>query len=300
MLLYDLVERCNYRNENLDAHEQCQDCEYGCDCPHDCTVCLGYVHYPQRAPKKRKYDCVHMADCYYCKYAFKYASEIVYGLRQLADLRSKKTLRVMSIGCGPCTELAAIDYLRGTQELNYDRLDFRGIDPLNQMWKYIWEDIEEFYGDEVHFFDWNILDAIDIIVQKNWIPDIIIFQYVFSDMYKNNTQEEIVDFIEKLAKFINNQKQKKIYIFVNDINLSTDYKGGREFFDILCNKIASPKIIRRLHFNNSNAERHYDYGVEYETNELVFGIPSQEIYEKYNPFDSCASAQILIKKEVEG
>lgn len=119
-------------------------------------------------------------------------------------------------------------------------------------------------------------------------------------MYKNNTQEEIVDFIEKLAKFINNQKQKKIYILVNDINLSTDYKGGREFFDILYNKITSPKRNRRRHFNNSNSERHYEYGEEYKTNELVFGIQSREVYEKYNPFDSCASAQILIKKDVEG
>lgn len=41
MLLYDLVERCNYRNENLATCGQCQDCEYGDDCPHDCTVCLG-------------------------------------------------------------------------------------------------------------------------------------------------------------------------------------------------------------------------------------------------------------------
>ncbi len=296
MLLYDLVEKCNYRNANLVAHEQCQHCEYGCDSPHNCMICLEYVHYPQRAPKKRKYDCVHMADCYYCKYSFKYASEIVYGLRQFADIRDKKTLKVMSIGCGPCTELAAIDYLRETSELNYDRLEFRGIDPLNQMWQYIWKDIKEYYGDEVQFFDWDILNGIDMIVQKKWIPDVIIFQYVFSDMYKNSTQKEIVNFLEKLAKFINNQKQNKIYILVNDINLSINYKGGREFFDILCNKIVSPKIIRHKHFYNSNKERHYEYGEEYETNELIFKIPSQEIWERYSPFDSCASAQISIKK----
>lgn len=58
------------------------------------------------------YCCVHMADCYYCKYAYKYASEITYGLACFAEIRNKKTLKIMSVGCGPCTELAAVDYLK--------------------------------------------------------------------------------------------------------------------------------------------------------------------------------------------
>lgn len=53
-----------------------------------------------------------MADCYYCKYAYKYASEMVYGLSCFAEIRDKKKLKIMSVGCGPCTELAAVDYLK--------------------------------------------------------------------------------------------------------------------------------------------------------------------------------------------
>ena len=95
MLLYELVEKCSLRDEYRCIHEQCGDCTYGNNCVHDCKECLKYVHFPTTAPAVREYDCVHMADCYYCKYAYKYASEIVYGLEQFIDIQNKKKLKVM-------------------------------------------------------------------------------------------------------------------------------------------------------------------------------------------------------------
>ncbi len=46
--------------------------------------------------------------------------------------------------------------------------------------------------------------------------------------------------------------------------------GGREFFDLIESKIQTPKIVRRMHFNNVNKERHYEYGGQYDSSELVF------------------------------
>lgn len=296
MLLYELVERCHYRNGNEITHEQCVDCSYGDDCPHNCLECLEYVHFPQKAPKPRTYDCAHMADCYYCKYSFRYASEIVYGLKQFADIREKKHLKVMSVGCGPCTELAAIDYLHRINELHYETLEFRGIDPLRKVWKHIWGDIQNELGRGVRFFDRNVLELVDIIIEHNWVPDLIIFQYVFSDMYKHHEQNDIEVFIEKLATFLNEQTDKPIYILANDINLSGAYGGGLDFFDILNERIEVGKISRKRHFKNSNRKGHFEYGEEYKTNALVFGDIPEEIGSLYQPFDSCASAQILIKK----
>ncbi len=297
MLLYDLIENCSYRDEYQNKHEQCEDCSYGECCPRDCQDCLQYVHYPQKAPAPRKYDCVNMADCYYCKYAYKYASEIVYGLRQFNKIRNKKELKIMSVGCGPCTELAAVDYLKEQGVLTYDRLQYRGIDPLGDVWKYIWNDIREYYGKEIKFYPNDILQLEDIIVKHSWVPDVLIFQYVFSDMYKHSDEEEIIQFINKLADFLNSYEEKPIYILCNDINLSKSMGGGREFFDILESKIMEPKIVRKMHFDNINKDRHYEYGEQYNSNALVFNNISNEIKNAYNPFESCASAQILIKKE---
>ena len=263
MLLYDLIEKCSYRDEFQNEHEQCEDCSYGDNCPGDCQKCLQYVHYPQNAPVPRKYDCVHMADCYYCKYAYKYASEITYGLACFAEIRNKKTLKIMSVGCGPCTELAAVDYLKEKGVLNYEKLQYRGIDPLGNVWRRIWNDIKEYFGNGINFYQKDILELVDIITRHSWIPDVLIFQYVFSDMYKN---------------------------------LSKSYNGGREFFDVLESKISNPKIVRRMHFNNNNKDRHFEYGDEYKRNCLIFDDIPDEIRKEYNPFDCCASAQILIKK----
>lgn len=53
---------------------------------------------------------------------------------------------------------------------------------------------------------------------------------------------EINQFIDKLATFLNACGEKPIYILCNDINLSKAYNGGREFFDALESKISNPKV----------------------------------------------------------
>lgn len=229
MLIDDLVYECDERyRQNKDS---CQ-CEY-CKCEicdeSNCAECLRSIHYPEKDNEKRTYDCVNMADYYYCRYSYRYASEVVYGLKQFRDIANLDTLKVMSVGCGPCTELAAIDYMRQKGEINYKKLEFRGIDPLNDMWKYIWEDIDAYYKGKVKFFERDILELVDIIVEKKWIPDLIIFQYVFSDMCKKKTAGEINIFIDKLAKFLNEQTGKSIYILANDANIGMKYEGGRDF-----------------------------------------------------------------------
>lgn len=297
MLLYELVEKCSDRNEYKNKHDQCVNCSYESYCLGDCQICLKYVHYPQNAAVPRKYDCVHMADYYYCKYAYKYASEIVYGLSCFNDIRHKKKLKVMSVGCGPCTELAAIDYLKKQGVLNYEELQYRGIDPLKKVWNRIWNDIIEYFGVGINFYSNDILELVDIIVRHSWVPNVLIFQYVFSDMYKHSNVAEIIQFIDKLAIFLNSCVENPIYILCNDINLSTSYVGGREFFDILESRIGTPKMVRKMHFDNKNKDRHFEYGDEYDGNNLIFDEISDEIRSAYNPFDSCASAQILIKKD---
>ena len=52
-----------------------------------------------------------------------------------------------------------------------------------------------------------------------------------------------------------------------------------------------------MHFNNVNKERHYEYGGQDDSSELVFNMISDEIRNAYNSFESCAGAQMLIKKE---
>lgn len=102
----------------------------------------------------------------------------------------------------------------------------------------------------LHFFYQDVTELIDTIVEVKWVPDLIIFQYVFSDMEKHCESEKLRSFISKIAQFINVDMSENTYIILNDINLTTALGGGREHFDELLAQI--PQIeFRRYHFNNS-------------------------------------------------
>lgn len=49
-----------------------------------------------------------------------------------------------------------------------------------------------------------------------------------------------------------------------------------------------------MHFNSRHRPTHFDYGQAYPNDEVLFDIDGFEVYD---PFDSCASAQMLMYKE---
>lgn len=81
-------------------------------------------------------------DFYMCKYSYRYTSEIIYALEWMPSLSSEKNLKVLSFGCGPCTDLFAIDYLRVSGKLCYQILDYRGVDYSRDVCNFIHNDIK--------------------------------------------------------------------------------------------------------------------------------------------------------------
>ena len=63
---------------------------------------------------------------------------------------------------------------------------------------------------------------------------------------------------------------------------------------MLNDKINCEKIVHRRHFNNNNRSSHFEYGDEYPHNDLILKLPDD--LKHYQPFNSCASAQVIIKK----
>lgn len=151
MIIDTILKNCSKR-QNHKCDEQCENCSYGKFCPEDCEKCFEYIHYPYRAKDgapKRKYDCPNMADFYTCKYSYRYTSEIMYALERTTRLFTVKNLKVLSFGCGPCTDLFAIDCLRENGTLTYDTLEYHGIDYSESVWKNIHDDIKSFENDKI-------------------------------------------------------------------------------------------------------------------------------------------------------
>ncbi len=127
------------------------------------------------------------------------------------------------------------------------------------------------------------------------------FQYVFSDMQKHTSLQSINYFMDTFAKYYNQKIGSNTYIILNDINLGIGYGGGREYFDQLFMKLEGA-IARKGRFCNDNSKseyypRGYIYGEgsdgEFPDNTNFFDISNCS---EYSPFDTCASAQMLIKK----
>lgn len=304
-MLQTILTKCDARFDNKCA--QCSDCTYGEYCPHDCEKCLDYIHYPGHAPEgspKRKYDCAHMADMYTCKYACRYTSEIIYALKRFKDIKNQDYVKVLSFGCGPCTDLFALDYLKRKGELHYQSIEYRGIDYSERVWHNIHQDIKTYENNncKINFFYADMCEIIHKILLDTWTPNLIVFQYVFSDMHKHTSNTEIMNFINVFSQYYNNTVPPNTYTILNDINLGIGYGGGREYFDLLYNKLES-STVRKGRFCNNNARsdcypRGFTYGEdsdgEFPDNTNMFDFSA---WQKYSPFNTCASAQMLIKKE---
>lgn len=130
MLISNVIKKCKERYDKKEC-KHCKDCSFGNYCPNNCEVCLDYLHFPAHVPDdapKRKYDCVHMADFYTCKYSCRYTSELTYAIKKCSDICNIDELRVLSFGCGPCTDLFALDALKEKRELSFNDVQYHGVD----------------------------------------------------------------------------------------------------------------------------------------------------------------------------
>lgn len=297
MLLNDILEYCNddYSNEN----HVCADCTHPGECPGNCAECLRQIHFEAGTPGKRhSYDCRNLVDFYVCKYSFKYTSEIVYALNEVSGfVDEKEILNVLSIGCGPCTDLFALDYMKDRGVFKYDELNYIGVDPLDR-WKRIHKEIKDSADDINARFEYEeIQDFLPSLTEEGFEADIIIMNYLLSDFHKYHGEVEVIDFLNKLVYYIREVSPNAIVI-INDINLDCSRGGGRDYYDMLSSALWEYgfRCIRR-HFDNDCRSGHYDYGDEYGSNGLLFSPIEVREFEKYEPFTSCSSAQMIIYKE---
>jgi hypothetical protein len=243
-----------------------------------------------------------MADYYVCKYASKYVSELVYAFKRLRDLQSKQELKVLAFGCGPCTDLLALDYLRDAGIYKYTSLEYRGVDYGKDIWRNVHQDLKNIapmkttapIDCNLRFFYSDAIKLVDTIAAGKWTPNLVVFQYFFSDMTKNAESQEITDFIHTFAEYANRKMKDGSYVVVSEINLSTKFGGGREYFDRLLSRLRlDGDSYATGHFHNNNQRNTYGYGDEFSDNSLFFNTTSLSMYQ---PFESCSSAQMIYKK----
>lgn len=267
----------------------CEDCKMvsGChiDCGKDCYNCLKYIH--KKTTTIEHYSCKKITYNYILKHGNQFASEIAKAIYFIkSGLSGSDPITIMSVGCGPSTEL----YSAAEVLINH-KIHYYGFDRND-----IWTNIQRFNTDLLasngHMVKYLTQDFFDFVKNACIMCDILILNYFFSDFIKYSPSD-VNDFIDQLAILIN--KGLFRYVIINDISLFYDAGTGYSCIESLARKMKSSDeyFIKdcKFHFKNPN-EYQPTYGQKIDES-LIFPIDEDRIG-KYNPFPTCRSILYII------
>lgn len=259
-----------------------------------CVDCLKEIHFNHNSD--RKYDCPAMCHYYVCQNIYRYASEMVWLFHDsLLGLRQRKdSLKICSIGCGPCSELVAFEEYHKRYQLSFE-FTYEGFD-TNKIWEPVQKYVKSIASNpnNITFHD---IDVFDYYEQSDTKPNLIILNYVLSDML-NHDKEEFVSFLSGLEEFV--KGLPSCAILINDINLGVNDSQPRKYYSDIYKmtfKHTQPGkfVARGGHFKDSK-KNYFQYGIERPHSNMLFDIPD-EISSKFVTNTECHSAQLLIIKK---
>ncbi|WP_288959225.1 hypothetical protein [uncultured Treponema sp.] len=271
-----------------------QDCKCDCVQSYNCVQCLSDM-YNNPIHSYRTYNCVPITFSYVIRYANRYSSEIYTILNCLQKLFERSTIKVISLGCGPATELIALDKKCSESNTSFS---FIGFD-TNHIWNNCQSILAKNFqqkGISVHFLEKN-LDK-DFRFLSN--TDLLILNYVISDIYKHD-YEKLPQFFSSLTDIFMSMPNNS-YIIINDVN---SYNMGRDEIEnwVFNLNFANYNIIKlgcvfECSKRNENARfNKFNNGIIPNTS-FVFSNPTiQGIESFYDNVNECRSAFVVLKKE---
>ena len=277
---------------------KCRTCTKDCLCKeteHTCYSCIKYIH--NNNTIDRHYDCPNLIYNYVIKHSYRYASEIAYAIKYLSNFESVKHYplwKVWSIGCGPCSEYFGLRYATEHIRIFQNKtIDFTGFD-----FNHSWNDIQNFIKENL---DNNLKIENKNCFEHEDAPNLIILNYMLSDLCKRSTLEEVRSFMLSLSSKI--QSLENVCIIINDIDYRTfDFKQPKyalDYMDVLAKKLATLRDAKYKY----NISKHYFhpqrgtneiYGEQYPHSNLLWVILPEA--QPFDPFSICNSCQLVIVK----
>ncbi len=289
MLIDELVKICDNRYSTNICECGNMFCSHPSGtCSGDCSRCLYEIHFPGRngIVEKKTYDCPKMMDKYVCQYLYSYASEILTAFYYEYDfLRDMDNFRLLSIACGACPDLMALEKLCIDNRLDKP-IAFRGYD-INKNWNLIHSYIKRYcdnVGIQRSFFSKDVLNCFHESTSER--ANIITISYLISYLYNTNQNDLIISFFEDLTKNVIMKKAngERVLVIINDVNSN---RRGREYFDFLTRTLKrnGARIKSEFkYFDTGNLNFFQKVGSPYKSNECLFDIPIN-LKTKHNIYD---------------
>lgn len=271
----EIVKYCHFAYAK--GTPRCSNCN-NAGCKGACTECFREIHFGNG----RDYDCPNLMHHYVCTYIYAYSSEIWHIFNTERDLKNLDEYRILSIGCGPASELFGVSKIAGDKRIEYVGFD------TNELWVNVHAKVVEMVNPEPNCTaDIRIGNVFDNFGELNFNPNVIILSYLISHLIITNTDIEV--FMKDFQEIILNNIPKPYSILINDINLNT----VRDKFTILSNRLnADEAHIPRISIYSFDG---YGYGIRHGSKRLIEDIPVK-ILSKYASWQKCKrTAQMLIK-----
>lgn len=275
----------------------CFDTECDCHCREkkSCTDCLSDM-FNNDEHAKRVYKCIPITFSYVIRFSNRYASEILTALRcKIVKnvIQNIDEIKVLSIGCGPATELVALEMFSMEEG---KQVKFYGYDPNN-----IWENVQKTLQNSL--IGTNCVaefNCSDFQENNEILPeiDILILNYIVSDIYKHN-KDNVEKFFENFSKIVKKMKKNSI-IIINDVN---SCNMGRDEIEEWGKKIENNDFfIASAYFNYPDRYRNqkfskFRYIHEFPNTPLLFDTSSILGIDRFvDNVSECRSAFVIIKK----
>lgn len=255
---------------------------------YNCEGCLEDIH--NRNNENSDYNCEFQTYYYVMKFFYRYASEIAIVLQEnLQSLLNNTEINIVSIGCGPSSELYGIRaFLLIFNSVS--RVNYFGFD-LNPIWHTIQQKNIDILP-EINV-NYSTNNGFDFIRNSNGV-NLLILNYVLSDLARRNDSSDIDRFISSLEEII--ETKKVDYILINDIYLTyetrTAYAIVKQFVRFCINNGIRKEDIIRYQFKEPNQFQDR-IGWPPKTNRVVF---QQNIdLDSIGPWTELRSMGIIIK-----
>lgn len=297
----ELSKLINWCAASYAGGAECQNCVNAKKCE-SCNTCKCYnscIHpLHQYNSNGKTYNCPNMAYNYVVKHFYRFASEIEYAFRviYLAEQQNwKDNINVVSLGCGPSSELYGIINELQNQQSNLC-VSYHGFD-TNAIWQEIWDKNVEIC--QQHNVAYTTDDIFAYYTEhSDEHIDILILNYLLSDIARNMQKEEKISFLDKLAEFIDVRDVQ--YVIFNDIPLFYDNLiSGYSCMEYVVRQFGTNKprhsVLKggRYRFGEPN-QFQPTYGRKWKQSSLLFTIGDSA--KNFQPFDYCNSIQMLLKK----
>lgn len=296
MLIDDIVVFCDKKYTTYGDKCGCGTCNHPSGkCTGGCYNCLYQIHFPKNETiQKLEYDCPKMLYRYVCQFSTRYASEILYALREKeAFLSAFDNFNIMSIGCGGCADLMAFEQFYNDYGLT-QKIDYRGYD-INRLWIPIHNRVSKYCDEHGITKKFMAEDAIDYFQKYyNSTTNIIVISYLISYLYNTAHKNDILNFFDLIIENVILRNDAKKLIIFNDVN--SCYRG-RDYFPKFIEKLKKNGLhssLNYLYFDSDKLNKYQKNGDPYQSNLPLFRI-NENIKRKYHIDDYCRSAQLIVE-----